>query len=244
MKFPLTVCVFLLTVIRSLSVDIIVRGTEGEPVRIKCPYPRGYENSYKYFYKGVHRDSVIILRSDGNKTSPRFSLRDDRQTRSFTVTISDLKMEDAGIYGCGAGWGEYKVIQLNVNKAPQKTAPVQIFTSTFYPDQTISSFSNTPPYLRTSDTNPQSSSITITDHQISSSTGSVVIIVTVEALVFLLIAVSLIIVAVRNKMKKKGLLLSIEEFNPEFYEKIKDAGRHCDPEDRDTITTVVYSCVS
>ncbi|XP_067260007.1 uncharacterized protein [Chanodichthys erythropterus] len=162
-------------------------------------------------------------------------------------------MEDAGIYGCRAGWGEYKEIRLIVNRAPrrprpvqiststlhpapQKTAPVQIFTSTFNPDQTISSFSN---YLRTSDTIPQSSSITITDHQISSST---VIIVTVEALVLLLIAVPLIIVAVRNKMKNKGLLSSsIVEFNPVFYEQIKDAEPHCDPEDRDTITTVFYS---
>ncbi|XP_067258912.1 CMRF35-like molecule 1 [Chanodichthys erythropterus] len=196
MKFLLTVCVFLLTVISSLSVDITVRGMEGEPVIIKCPYAKGYEDSYKYFYKGVHRESVMILQSDGGKSKDRFSLQDDRQTRSFTVTISDLKMEDAGIYGCRAGWGEYKEIQLIVNRAPERSTPVQISTSTFYPDQTISSFSN---YLRTSDTIPQSSSITITDHQISSSTGSVVIIVTTVVLVLLLIAVSLIIVAVQRK---------------------------------------------
>ncbi|XP_048051328.1 CMRF35-like molecule 8 [Megalobrama amblycephala] len=240
MKFPLTVCVFLLTVISSLSVDITVRGTEGESVIIKCPYAKGYENSYKYLYKGRYIDGVIILRSDGGKYKGRFTLQDDHQTRSFTVTISDLKMEDAGIYGCRTGWwGEYKVIQLIVIRAPQRPKPVQISTSTLHPDQTISSFSNTPPYLRTSDTNPQSSSITITDHQISSST---VIIVTVEALILLLIAVSLIIVAVRKKMKNKGLRSSsIEEFNPVFYEQIKITEPHCDPEDRDTITTVFYS---
>ncbi|XP_067258893.1 CMRF35-like molecule 1 isoform X2 [Chanodichthys erythropterus] len=243
MNFLLTVCVFLLTVISSLSVDITVRGTEGESVIIKCPYAKGYEDSYKYFYKGVHRDSVMILQSNGETSKDRFSLQDDRKTRSFTVTISDLKMEDAGIYGCSAGAEHYKEVNLIVITAPQRSRPVQISTSTFYPDQTISSFSNTPPYLRTSDTNPQSSSITITDHQISSSTGSVVIIVTAAALVLLLIAVSLIIVAVRKKMNK-GLLPSIEAFNPVFYEQIKDAERHCDPEDRDTITTVFYSCVS
>ncbi|XP_048051308.1 CMRF35-like molecule 1 [Megalobrama amblycephala] len=276
MKFPLTVCVFLLTVISSLSVDFPVRGMEGESVIIKCPYPRGYENSYKYFFKGVFRERVLIRRSDGGKSKGRFSLQDDRKTRSFTVTISKLKMEDAGIYACRAGADHYKEVNLIVLRAPQRPKPVQIFTSTFYPDQTISSFSNTPPYLRTSDTIPQSSSITITDHQISSSTelnftshhsseqevkgqtdgchgnmsfnglyvsGSVVIIITVEVLVLLLIAVSLVIVTVRNKKKKKGLLSSIEAFNPVFYEQIKDAGRHCDPEDRDTITTVFYSCV-
>ncbi|XP_051771162.1 CMRF35-like molecule 1 isoform X8 [Ctenopharyngodon idella] len=133
MKFPLTVCVFLLTVSRSLSVDITVRGTEGEPVSINCPYPGGYENSYKYFYKGVYRESVLILQSHGKKSSPRFSLQDDHKTRSFTVTISDLKMEDAGTYGCIAGWGEYKQIQLNVIRAPQRPKPVQISTSTIRP---------------------------------------------------------------------------------------------------------------
>ncbi|XP_067258646.1 CMRF35-like molecule 7 [Chanodichthys erythropterus] len=250
MKFLLTVCVFLLTVISSLSVDITVRGMEGESVIIKCPYPGGYEDSYKYFYKGVFRESVVILQSNGGKSKDRFSLQDDRKTRSFTVTIRNLKMEDAGIYGCGAGWGEYKEIRLIVNRAPERSTPVQISTSTLHPDQTISSFPN---YLRTSDTNPQSSSIMITDHQISSSTVKFtshhpseqevkVIIITAGALVLLLIAVPLIIVSVRKKKKKKGLLSSsIVEFNPVFYEQIKDAEAHCDPEDRDTITTVFYS---
>ncbi|XP_067260553.1 polymeric immunoglobulin receptor-like [Chanodichthys erythropterus] len=68
--------------------------------------------------------------------------------------------------------------------------------------------------------------------------ASVVIIIIVEALVLLLIAVPVIIVTVRNK-KSKGLL----SFNPVFYEQIKDTGLPCNPEDRDTITTVVYSCV-
>ncbi|XP_051725730.1 CMRF35-like molecule 3 isoform X4 [Ctenopharyngodon idella] len=139
MKFPLTVCVFLVTVSRSLSVNITVRGTEGEPVSINCPYPGGYENSYKYFYKGVYRENNIILQSDGKKSSPRFSLKDDHKTRSFTVTIRNLKMEDAGLYGCIAGWGEYKQIQLNVIRAPQRPKPVQISTSTIRPHTNTSS---------------------------------------------------------------------------------------------------------
>ncbi|XP_051726723.1 CMRF35-like molecule 6 isoform X2 [Ctenopharyngodon idella] len=136
MKFPLTVCVFLLTVIRSLSVDITVRGMEGEPVIIKCPYPGGYENSYKYFYKGIFKKNVTILQSHGKKSpvfKGRFSLQDDRQTRSFTVTISNLKMEDAGPYGCRAGADRYKEVNLVVFRAPQRPKPVQISTSTIRP---------------------------------------------------------------------------------------------------------------
>ncbi|KAK7161048.1 hypothetical protein R3I94_003887 [Phoxinus phoxinus] len=133
MKFPLIVCVFLLTVSSSLSVDITVRGTEGREVNITCRYPEGYENSYKYFYKGIYRERVIIIQSHGIKTSPRFSLKDDPQTRSFTVTISDLKMEDAGPYGCGAGYEHYLQIRLNVFRAPVITTRVQISTSSISP---------------------------------------------------------------------------------------------------------------
>ncbi|XP_056128047.1 CMRF35-like molecule 7 [Rhinichthys klamathensis goyatoka] len=116
MKFPLIVCVFLLTVSSSLSVDITERGTERERVSITCPYPEGYENSYKYFYRGVYGERDLILRSDGESSvfSGRLSLKDNPQTRSFTVTISDLKMDDAGPYVCGAGWMHRLEIQLNV----------------------------------------------------------------------------------------------------------------------------------
>ena len=113
------VCVCVCAVSSSLSVDITVRGTEGRGVIITCPYPGGYENSYKYFYRGKYADAVLILESDGGESSVikgRFSLKDNRQTRSFTVTISNLKMEDAGPYGCKAGWmfQHYTQIQLNV----------------------------------------------------------------------------------------------------------------------------------
>ncbi|XP_058647501.1 CMRF35-like molecule 1 [Onychostoma macrolepis] len=246
MSFSATVSVFLLIVSSSVCVEITARGTEGEQVAIKCPYAKGYENTNKYFYKGPYKDNNLILKSDGGESvsDGRFSLWDDHQTGSFTVTIRNLRMADAGLYSCGAGWGDYKLIQLNVIKAPQKTRPVQISTTTLHPDQTTSSFSNTPPHSSSSDMKPQSSTITITDHHISSP-GSFVIIVTAEVLVLLLIGLTLIIVALWKKKKNKGLLSSsIEEFNPVIYEQMKDAGRHCNPEDRDTETSVVYSCVS
>ncbi|XDV16491.1 hypothetical protein PO909_016181 [Leuciscus waleckii] len=94
-----------------------MRGREGEPVSITCPYAKGYENAYKCFYKGNYKDNVIIIRSDGGESSVikgRFSLKDNPQTRSFTVTISNLKMEDAGPYICRAGYHHYQQIQLNV----------------------------------------------------------------------------------------------------------------------------------
>ncbi len=102
-----------------MCVEITVKGTEGEQVNITCPYAKGYENSYKYFYKGPYRDNNLLLKSDGGGSSVsvgRFSLRDNHQKRSFTVTIRNLRMSDAGLYACRAGWGEYTNIPLNVIK--------------------------------------------------------------------------------------------------------------------------------
>uniref|UniRef100_A0A9J7XHC6 Immunoglobulin domain-containing protein n=1 Tax=Cyprinus carpio carpio TaxID=630221 RepID=A0A9J7XHC6_CYPCA len=136
MKFTFMISGFLLTVISSVCVCIKVRGTEGGQVFLNCPYAEGYENSYKYFYKGRYQDNNLILKSDGGASSVsegRFSLLDDHQKRLFTVTIRNLSLTDAGEYSCGAGWwGEYKLIKLNVIRAPQKTRPVQISTSTLH----------------------------------------------------------------------------------------------------------------
>ncbi|XP_067298477.1 polymeric immunoglobulin receptor-like [Pseudorasbora parva] len=234
-----------------------VIGHRGERVDIRCPYDSGYEANPKYFCKGecIFGIRNIIIRSGSPAKDERFSLTDDTTARVFTVTITDLRTEDEGQYWCAvertlttdrAITDVYSEIYLQV-KLDKKTTEVS----------TINPFS----VASESEMNPSSS---VTDHQISSTgkhlstshrpslspadhevKGSSVIIVTAEALVLLLIAVPLVIVAVRKKKKTEGLLSStIVEFNPVIYEQITDTGRHCNPEDRDTETTVFYSCVS
>ncbi|XP_052402865.1 CMRF35-like molecule 5 isoform X5 [Carassius gibelio] len=136
MKLTFMISAFLLTVSSSVPVEIIVRGTEGEQVFLNCPYAEGYENSDKYFYKGPYRERKLLLKSAGGQSSVsegRFSLLDDHQKRSFTLIIRNLSLSDAGVYTCAAGWGtEIKNIQLNVIRAPQKTRPDQISTSTLH----------------------------------------------------------------------------------------------------------------
>ncbi|KTF93301.1 hypothetical protein cypCar_00044079 [Cyprinus carpio] len=102
---------------------------------------QGYEKAYKGFYKGNYKDYDVILKSNGGETSVsgRISLRDDGKMRSLTVTIRNLKMEDAGPYICRAGYGYLKQIHLNVIRAPQRPIPVQIFTSTIHPGLVSSS---------------------------------------------------------------------------------------------------------
>ncbi|XP_052402869.1 CMRF35-like molecule 1 isoform X9 [Carassius gibelio] len=247
MKLTFMISAFLLTVSSSVPVEIFVRGTEGEQVFLNCPYAEGYENSGKYFYKGPTRERNLLLKSAGGQSSVsegRFSLLDDHQKRSFTLTIRNLSLSDAGVYSCGAGWnGVYKNIQLNVIRAPQKTRPDQISTSTL---QSYTHTSTVTPRTgrETTRTMTGSTAVQLDQLKVKTATGSFVIIIT-AAMVLLLIGLPLIIVTVWKKEKNKGLLSSsIVEFNQVIHEHIKHAGRHCNPEDRDTETTVVYSCVS
>ncbi|XP_056314203.1 CMRF35-like molecule 5 [Danio aesculapii] len=241
MKLALRVCVFLLMARASVCADITVRAAEGGEAVINCPYYGGYETSYKYFYKGPYKESTLWLKSDGGESpvfNGRFSLKDDHKAGLFTVTIRDLQMNDAGPYTCAAGWGDSKLIQLNVIRAPKKHKPVQISTSTTHSDKTsdqaLRSSSHTGPDLSSSAVNPQSTVSTFTDHHVSS--DSFMIIITAEASVLLLIALPLLILVVRQRKKPDGLCST--EFTTGIYQQIKD-----NPADRDTHTTVCYSCV-
>ncbi|XP_052402929.1 CMRF35-like molecule 1 [Carassius gibelio] len=224
MKFTFMISAFLLTVSSSVPVDITVRGTEGEQGFLNCPYAEGYENSNKYFYKGPYRERNLLLKSAGGQSSVsegRFSLLDDHQKRSFTLIIRNLSLTDAGVYTCEAGWGRlYKNIPLKVIRAPQKTRPDQISTSTLHSythtstdknteASTISYFSITWSYFRTTELNQQSTSLSITD-QLNSSTGSFIIIIIAGGLVLLLICAVLLVVAVWKK-HTHGLVSSSAE---------------------------------
>ncbi|XP_052475567.1 CMRF35-like molecule 8 [Carassius gibelio] len=225
-----------------------VTGYRGERVNIRCSYESGYESNPKYLCQGECNigNRNIIVRSGSPAEDQRFSLRDDTTARVFTVTITDLRPEDEGQYWCGVerslNTDVYSEILLLV-KYDEKMTEVS----------TISPFTTTSSYFSTTEPYPQSSSITITErtetipdqHKSTEVSGSFMIIITATALVFLLIVLPLIILAVWKSNKTQGLLSSsIVEFNPVLYEQIKDAGRDCNPEDRDTETSVVYTCSS
>ncbi|XP_059409031.1 CMRF35-like molecule 1 [Carassius carassius] len=237
--------ILLFSSICTVVVGAPVTGYRGERADIRCPYESGYESNPKYLCKGECRDRHVIVKSGSRAKDQRFSLRDNRTTRVFTVTITDLRSADEGRYWCGVERSVIKDVYSEIMllvKQDDKTTEVS----------TISPFSTTLSYFSTTEPYPESSSITITertetipDQHKSTVSGSFMIIITAEALVLLLIVLPLIIVAVWKRNKTQGLLSSsIVEFNPVLYEQIKDAGRDCNPEDRDTETTVVYTCAS
>ncbi|RXN29552.1 CMRF35-like molecule 1 [Labeo rohita] len=211
------------------SALVTVNGHRGEHFDIRCPYESGYESYSKYLCKGECNigNKNIMVESGSPAKDKRFTLTDNTTARVFTVTITDLRTEDAGQYWCAVKrtlplHDIYSEIILQV-KLGNKTTEFS----------TISSFSNTPSYFSTTKVNQQSTSTTITERKETitdkhKSTSSFVITITAEALFLLLIGPLLVIVAFRKKKKTKGLLSSsIIAFNPVLYEQIKDTEHHC-----------------
>ncbi|KAL6482162.1 hypothetical protein MHYP_G00102420 [Metynnis hypsauchen] len=96
------IIIFILTP-AGLSAGTTVTGHRGQSVQIKCPYDSGYETYIKYLCRGecsAWRTKDIPVQS-GSAEDQRFSLDDDTAARVFTITITDLRTEDAGTCWCG-----------------------------------------------------------------------------------------------------------------------------------------------
>ncbi|KAK6310563.1 hypothetical protein J4Q44_G00186180 [Coregonus suidteri] len=103
----------------------------GGNATITCQYPEDHVNRIKYFCKQDDRficKSKITLKSDKilNKHG-RLFVSDNREERAFTVTFTNLTVDDIGVYWCGGKTNVYTTliteVQLIVN-APPKTTTV------------------------------------------------------------------------------------------------------------------------
>uniref|UniRef100_A0A4W5KVF2 Immunoglobulin domain-containing protein n=1 Tax=Hucho hucho TaxID=62062 RepID=A0A4W5KVF2_9TELE len=107
-----------------LSGVITSRATEGGNAHIECPYDRGYETYQKYLSKGIYRDRVVVIQTQQYQHPAwthqgRYSLYDDTERRVFTVTITNLTLEDADTYWCVVNtWGpdQPTEVRLTVDK--------------------------------------------------------------------------------------------------------------------------------
>ncbi|XP_036804878.1 CMRF35-like molecule 5 isoform X2 [Oncorhynchus mykiss] len=142
-------CCLLSAVVCVLSGVITMRWKEGGNGHINCPYDRGYKNNPKYLSKGTYRDRVVVIQTQTHRHPAvthkgRFSLYDDTKRRVFSVTITNLVLEDSGTYWCGVDtWGpdQPTEVRLTVDKAPVPPNPGSITSrpllSTSHPSPNI-----------------------------------------------------------------------------------------------------------
>ncbi|KAL7845235.1 hypothetical protein AOLI_G00234270 [Acnodon oligacanthus] len=111
--------------------EITETGTEGNIAVITCPYGQGYESYTKYFCKGIYKDCVTLVQTNGKNPwthRDRISMHDNTEQKKLVVTISDLRMEDGGNYGCGIekiGQDCFTLVHLEVLKAPKRPESTQ-----------------------------------------------------------------------------------------------------------------------
>uniref|UniRef100_A0A4W6E1U7 Ig-like domain-containing protein n=1 Tax=Lates calcarifer TaxID=8187 RepID=A0A4W6E1U7_LATCA len=95
----------------------ILTGTMGRPLTMQCPYPPQHETNRKFLCKGDQHNNCtdMVTSQTSGQTDLRFTLQDDVSSSSFSVTITELKADDAGTYWCGSDsqWspGNYTKIQ-------------------------------------------------------------------------------------------------------------------------------------
>ncbi|XP_063045294.1 CMRF35-like molecule 9 [Engraulis encrasicolus] len=93
-----------------------VSGKEGSTVSIDCPPGDGAANYPKYFCKGMIKNCVNVIGSDGTANSTgkgKVSLLDKKDKNRFTVIIHNLTRKDGGTYWCGVDtWGPDYVTQV------------------------------------------------------------------------------------------------------------------------------------
>ena len=97
----------------------VMTGAYGDSVNITCKYQGSHKQPlYLCRAKNVgHCELEELLVTSLSPHQSRYFLNDDKHDGVFTVTITDLRSEDAGIYWCGELAAETKtVVRLKVTR--------------------------------------------------------------------------------------------------------------------------------
>ncbi|KAI1232393.1 hypothetical protein IHE44_0006853 [Lamprotornis superbus] len=126
-----------------------VWGFLGGSLSVTCTYEPDQEKLPKFWCEpsrlpviACGNDIVITSESDLEARKGRFSIRDNRTHRAFTVTVDDLSEKDAGTFLCGVRTAKYlfdKSADVKVIIYPASSClPSSICTTTTFSDLTLS----------------------------------------------------------------------------------------------------------
>ncbi|XP_012784612.2 CMRF35-like molecule 6 isoform X2 [Ochotona princeps] len=110
----------------SLSCPSVVAGTVGGSLSVQCQYEEKYKNHRKFWCFHPCLPNLYIMRtkaSVGEVRSGRVSIRDHPANLSFTVTLEELRLQDAGTYQCGIDvmWSLDTTFLVEVRVSPDPT---------------------------------------------------------------------------------------------------------------------------
>ncbi|XP_021490830.1 CMRF35-like molecule 6 isoform X2 [Meriones unguiculatus] len=146
-----------------------VTGTVGESLSVQCQYEEKYKTYNKYWCRRSFVplcDDIVRIRGSKEARNGRVSIRDDPDNLTFTVTLENLDLEDAGTYICGVDKpfkpidgdlgidDSFKVVLSVVPSEVPVSSPGNSETTTASP---TSSPGHTQPSVTTEDTTPHPS---------------------------------------------------------------------------------------
>ncbi|KAM9119728.1 CMRF35-like molecule 1 [Pangshura tecta] len=110
----------------------------GESVSVQCQYHEWYQGTRKYWCQGAVWSSCLIAvettGSEAEAKSGRFSLKDNHTLHTFTVTMENLRLGDAGIYWCGISiFGSDPGVPVTVTVLPALSTAVMVTTGSLSP---------------------------------------------------------------------------------------------------------------
>ncbi|XP_027763921.1 CMRF35-like molecule 9 [Empidonax traillii] len=183
-----------------------VRGYLGGSLSVTCTYRPGLEKNPKFWCKPgtlltCAEEIIITSESQPVVQKGRFSIRDNRTRRVFTVTVEDLAKEDAGIYCCGVRKAVYQVDEsasVRVIVLPPTPSPAS--TTSKHTDLTSS-------VTRPTQTTPQGGTVHVTPNPSSNQRLNVVehILAPGMVVVLLLLAVAAAVLVMLSRKRKKAL---------------------------------------
>ncbi|XP_040845531.1 CMRF35-like molecule 6 isoform X1 [Ochotona curzoniae] len=136
----------------SLSCPRVVAGTVGGSLSVQCHYEEKYKNNRKFLCHqscGPNQEIVMTEVSEREVRNGRVSIRDDPASLSFTVTLEELRLQDAGTYQCGIditlSWDATFLVEVRVSPAaaptqssnPLKTTDTLVPVMTLLPELTL-----------------------------------------------------------------------------------------------------------
>lgn len=103
------------------------KGVKGGVVVIQCTHSYAQRN-VKYFCREPCMDSDVLVTSQNTGREGRYSIKDDGNI--FSVTISNLEISDTGAYRCGInriGFDTFQRVVINVTEGelPQQESDQQ-----------------------------------------------------------------------------------------------------------------------
>ncbi|XP_012309194.2 CMRF35-like molecule 1 isoform X5 [Aotus nancymaae] len=181
----------------------MVNGLERGSLTVRCAYGSQWKTYLKWWCRGaVWSSCEILVKTTGSEQEvkrDRLSIRDDQKNYTFTVTMKDLRRDDADTYWCGierVGTDLGVKVQVTIDLAPTAT-PTTPTSTTFTALVTLEETSSSP---------------TLNSHHLDNRYKllklSVLLPLIFSILLLLLVAISLLVWRMMKRQKKAAEMSS------------------------------------